>query len=222
MTDDVQEFYNRWTNSYDSFSTLSFIDNWRKDAITDLNLNIGDTVIDIGSATGANVPHLLEDVEDTGSVICLDISKQPLQSIMEKYQTNKRVSTVRADATNLPVQSVDALFASFSIGMFDNPRKAVEDWCSELDSGTKVGLMNVVKTESLIDYPIQIFTGLGVPTNIKNKIRLSVSGEALDQLNGKIRDAYSYLEENHTLLSKERRFGGSIMWICVEIQPNIY
>lgn len=223
MSDSVENFYNRWKKPYDLFSSNTVVNKWRKCSIESMRLNEGDTVVDIGCGTGANVPFLYEEVGEEGDVVCLDIAEEPLQMVQKKSQEMNmdNIHTIRADAKRIPIDDADAYFASFSIGMLSNTESIVKDWCSELDKGSKVCFLNVVKSEEnvgIINKPLQVFTGMTVPTDLQNKIDLSLSGDALDDLDEKIRNSHNYLKDNHNLIEEEYRFGGGITWISAEIQ----
>lgn len=222
MNRNIQDFYNRWTKAYDIFSSNPVINNWREEAAESLNLKPGSTVIDIGCGTGANMPFLSDQVGSDGTVICVDLSEDPLRMAQKRAnnETLHNVDFLRADANNMPLTTADAYFASFSIAMLPNTLQTVKYWCNALDKGSKICILDVVKAQEneIINKPLEIFTGMSVPTDFNNKMELSISGDALDQLDNKIRNVRRYLGSNHEILEENRRLGGCIISICVEIQ----
>lgn len=223
MTDNIEDFYNRWTKAYDVFSSNPVVNEWREEAISSLDLDDGSTVVDIGCGTGANVPFLSREVGSEGKVICVDLASDPLDMIMDRKRNGEfdNVECVRADATRMPLSDADAYFASFSIGMLPRTVKTVKKWCKNMNRGSKICLLDVVKSESdtgILNKPLQVFTGMTVPTDMQNKIELSVSGEALDQLDSEVRQVHEYLDQNHNIISRDRKFGGCVAWVSSEIQ----
>jgi ubiquinone/menaquinone biosynthesis C-methylase UbiE len=221
--DPIQRFYNKWSEQYDTFATNPIVNRWRKKSIYSMNLNDGDTVLDIGCGTGANIPMLSEEVGESGRVICADISEGGLLKIRENFSEDVKtdIDLVKADGMKLPISELDGLYASFSIGMFPDPLRAIKRWEETLKTETKVCLMNVVKSQnemnSITNKPIEWFTGMSVPTNFEEKIRLSYSGDALEKLNSDIREVYNYLEENNTVVSQGSHLNGSIKWVSVQM-----
>lgn len=225
MSDEVQQFYDKWSDIYDAFSSNPLVQKWRKESINDLNLSRDATVVDVGCGTGANLPILQQAVPD-GQVFCLDISKGSLMKVKKRVENNnyQNVQPVRGDGERIPIKDIDAIYASFSVGMFPNSQRTVEHWIDCVGNGGKIGMLNVVKshkqgTGALVNKPIQVFTGLTTPnTSIDDKLELSYSGDALDNLDRKIRIAQETLQENSSETRRDSFFGGSVSSIAAEIE----
>lgn len=224
MSDDVQKFYDKWSDIYDIFSSNPLVQDWRESSIRDLQLDGDETVVDVGCGTGANTPILQDEVPE-GRVVCLDISQGSLQKVMERIESNNysNVDTLRADGQRIPLSDVDVVYASFSVGMFPNAQKTVSHWIDTVGVGGKIGMLNVVKSHkegisSLVNKPIQVFTGMTTPTSIEDKMRLSYSGDALDSLDRKVRNAQENISKNGNQINREDFFGGCVSSISVQIE----
>jgi phosphatidylethanolamine/phosphatidyl-N-methylethanolamine N-methyltransferase len=141
----TQSFYGRWARAYDWLATAPGVDSWRTRAADALALEPGDTVVEMGCGTGANLPHLRERVGPDGRVVGVDVTREMLRRADERLDRHgwANVSLVRADATRPPIDGpVDAVLATFVVGMFPDTRPAVRRWVDILAPGGRVALLN--------------------------------------------------------------------------------
>ncbi|MFC6951411.1 class I SAM-dependent methyltransferase [Halorubellus litoreus] len=129
----VQSFYGRWATLYDGLARFTpGIGRLRREAVAALDLSRGDTVVDLGCGTGANLPYLREAVGPTGTVVGVDLTGGMLARAQRLVAANgwRNVHVVQGDATRPPVDGrVDGVLASFVVGMLEDPASAVADWC---------------------------------------------------------------------------------------------
>ena len=218
----IQDFYNRWKKPYHLFSSNPVANKWRDESIESMNLSNGDKIADIGCGTGANVPIFLNNIGHSGEVVCVDLSKESLQMIRDRKREMdwSNVHVLNADATSLPLKNIGNYYASFSIGMFPNTLATVRGWCKDLQKGSTLCLLNVVRGNSsntLFEKSMDMFTGLSVPASLEKKIELSVNGDGLDRLNEDVRSVHDYLRSNHTVVDEQERLDGYISWVTAEI-----
>ena len=131
----TQRFYGRWARLYDLVATAPGVDSWRERTVDALDLEPGDTVVEMGCGTGANFPHLREAVGPEGRVVGVDLTRGMLRRASERVDREgwDNVELVQADATRPPVAGpVDAVLATFVVGMFADPRPAVDGWVDVL------------------------------------------------------------------------------------------
>ena len=87
-------------------------------AIDELRLKPGDTVVDLGTGTGWNLPRLAERVGPTGRVIGVDISPNMLDQAQNNIGDIANVELVEADiSTYSPPQETSAVVSTFAIEM---------------------------------------------------------------------------------------------------------
>ena len=146
---DAREFYGRWDRLYDVVSRrLPLVSRIRRAAVDACRLESGDTVLEVGCGTGANLPLLADAVGPTGRVIGLDYSPELLDRAARGPGRLPQVELVVGDATALPVEGpVDAVLATFVLGMLEAPVAAVDDWIDRLGADGHLVLVNVAESE---------------------------------------------------------------------------
>jgi len=162
MADDVvatQSFYGRWARVYDWVATAPGVESWRARAVDALALDPGDTVVEMGCGTGANVPSLRAAVGPEGRVVGVDLTRGMLRRARERVDRQGwgNVDLVRADATRPPISGpVDAVLATFVVGMFADPRPAVDGWFDLLAPGGRVALLNAGRSDRAAARPLNL------------------------------------------------------------------
>jgi len=130
----VQSFYGRWATLYDALARFTpGIGRLRREAVAALALDRGDTVVDLGCGTGANLPYLREAVGPSGTVVGVDLTRGMLDRARRLVDAAgwRNVHVVQGDATRPPVgDAIDGVLASFVVGMLADPSSAVADWCA--------------------------------------------------------------------------------------------
>lgn len=169
MTDaaPVAAFYGRWAALYDRIATAPGVDRWRRAAAARA-ASPGDTVVEMGCGTGANLPHLRERVGPGGRVVGVDITEQLLSRARERAAGYDNVSVVRADATAPPVRAADAVLATFVCGLLPDPAATVERWCGLVAPGGRVALLDATASDDPRGRPLnplfRAFVAAGSPT----------------------------------------------------------
>lgn len=154
----VQGFYGRWAGVYDLVARWTpRIGTMRTAAADALELSPGDVVVDMGCGTGATLPYLRERVGPEGTVVGLDVTA-PLLARARRLVADRgweNVHLVRADATRPPVGGrIDALVASFVVGMFEDPAAVVDGWCDLVVPGGRLALLNAARSEHRLAAPV--------------------------------------------------------------------
>ena len=150
-----QEFYGRWTHLYDVVShSTPGMQSLRRAAVDALDLDPGDTVVDLGCGTGPNIPHLCRAVGPAGTVVGIDFTRR----ILERARANhdyENVEFVHGDVTDLPLDdSVDAIYASFLAGMLPEPAKTVDAWADHLRPGGTLGMLDATLSDKRLAWPL--------------------------------------------------------------------
>jgi SAM-dependent methyltransferase len=141
----VPEFYGRWAGLYDRIATVPGVGRWRRAAADALDLSPGDTVVEMGCGSGANLPYLRERVGPEGRVVGVDLTPELLVRAGER---SPEAALLRGDATRPPVEAADAVLGTFVTGMFADPAGVVEEWC-DLCSG-RIALMDLAATDHAV------------------------------------------------------------------------
>lgn len=117
--------YNRMSRWYDALAGGSE-QKYCELGLQKLGAGAGELILEIGFGTGRAILALAQAVGDTGRVYGLDLSDGMLaiaQSRVHRLGLGHRVELQRGDALQLsyPVDFFDAVFACFTLELFDNP-----------------------------------------------------------------------------------------------------
>jgi ubiquinone/menaquinone biosynthesis C-methylase UbiE len=165
----IARFYSRWSAVYDRLATgFPGIGPARRAAADALALSPGDTVVEMGCGTGANLPHLRERVGDAGTVVGVDVAPGALGRAHRRATRAgwANVNLVRGDAARPPVRSADAVLGAFVTGMFGDPESVVGEWCARAD---RVALLEAAPADgdgfgtALANLGFRAFTRLANP-----------------------------------------------------------
>ena len=161
----IRSFYGRWAALYDRVATAPGVGRWRR-AAADRVTGPGDTVVEMGCGSGANLPYLRERVGAAGRVVGVDVTG-PLLGRARARAVDANVSVVRADATDPPVREVDAILGTFVCGLFEDPAAVVEGWCNLVGPGGRVALMDATASDDPVGRPLnplfRAFVAAGAP-----------------------------------------------------------
>ncbi|NHN47552.1 methyltransferase domain-containing protein [Halostella sp. JP-L12] len=154
----AQSFYGRWAGLYDRIALHTpGVASLRERAAAALRLSPGDTVVDMGCGTGANLPYLRERVGPEGTVVGVDFTGPILDRARRLVDRRgwENVHVVRGDATRPPVAGgVDGVLSTFVVGMFADPAGTVDDWCDLVRPGGHVVLLNAARSDRSYAAPI--------------------------------------------------------------------
>ncbi len=155
-------FYGKCAGLYDLVATAPGVRSWRAEAVDTLSLSPGDTVVEMGCGTGANLPYLREQVGSDGCVVGVDIVPAMLrQARMHIDRAGwENVHVVRGDATQPPISDADALISTFVVGMLENPGGAVREWMRCVAPGGRVTLLNAERSPRLSALPLNLLLRL--------------------------------------------------------------
>ncbi|WP_254543251.1 class I SAM-dependent methyltransferase [Halomarina pelagica] len=165
----VRAFYGRYAALYDAIATAPGVARWRAAAVDALDLESGDTVVEMGCGTGANLRFLRERVGPEGTVIGVDLTRPLLRYARTRVDPEgwENVHLVQADAARPPVERADAVLGSFVVGLLADPTAAVDGWC-DLASG-RVALLDATSSSHpvgpLLNPAFGAFVGAGAPAD---------------------------------------------------------
>lgn len=141
--DAVRELYDRWATLYDWNPVLPLVRPARRRAVDRMELAPGDTVVDMGTGTGSNLPFLREAVGAEGAVIGVDVSPEMLDRARRRVDDAgwENVTLVEGDIRDPPLEGpVDGILSSFVIVMYAEPGRLLETWAGLLDVGPLANL----------------------------------------------------------------------------------
>jgi len=119
-------FYKYLSKVYDQVNRFNWTAAMRTEALSWLEIDDDDRVLDVGCGTGFGTEGLLEHVE---TVHGLDQSKHQMQKAFEKFGKHDRVRFYRGDAERLPFRddAFDVVWSSGSIEYWPNPVEGLKE-----------------------------------------------------------------------------------------------
>ncbi|PSQ58463.1 methyltransferase type 11 [Halobacteriales archaeon SW_7_71_33] len=225
-TADVERFYGRWAGLYDPIARRFPRVRAVREAVADAcRLAPGDTVVEMGCGTGANVPYLRERVAPGGRVVGLDVTAPALRRARRRAERRSTahdgddvtVAFARADAGDPPVSGpVDAVVGTFVSGMFADAAAVVDGWC-DLAADGHVVLADGTPSRRLAARPLNtLFRAVTVvstpPTTRLRYERDLLTGlrERVDAAHGRLRERSTATASREFLLGFVRLTGGRV------------
>ena len=223
---DVQTFYSQWARLYDLIARrLPGVRRIRRTVTAACRLEPGDTVVEFGCGTGANLPYLADAVGPTGRVVGIDFTDGVLAQARRRTRAYENVDLVLADATQPPVsgspigtpngestlpERIDAIVATFVVGMFDEPEGVVDTWCDLLPGGSRLVLANASFAPgiegALLNPLLRVVTVCSTPPT--TRLRYDPSPAAL--LDERVRNATDRLTERSAAVARSDHLGGIV------------
>jgi demethylmenaquinone methyltransferase/2-methoxy-6-polyprenyl-1,4-benzoquinol methylase len=149
----ARQSYDRLSRWYDLIAG-STEKKYRDRGLEKLSAQPGEKVLEIGFGTGHCLVALAKSVGPTGRVVGVDISDGMLAIARERLRQNgldARVDLQRADAAKLDfleAGSLDGVFMSFTLELFDNPEipGVLQECYRLLRPGGRVAIVSMTKT----------------------------------------------------------------------------
>jgi len=206
---ETQAFYGRWAHAYDWFSRfLPGLGGLRGEAADALALTAGDTVVDLGCGTGANLGYLRERVGPEGTVMGVDLTPKMLEQARAAVERQgwRNVHLVRGDAARPPVDDVDGVLGTFVVGLLADPEDVVAEWVDCLAPEGHVAVLEAGRSDRRFARPLnrafEAFVAAGSPGDGHE--------DAAAELDRQIDEARGALGQHARLTRDERRAGGFV------------
>ncbi len=145
--------YNRLSSWYDVIagSTEKKYRDW---GLEKLSAQAGEKILEIGYGTGHCLVSIAKAVGPTGRVVGVDISDGMLAIARERLQKEglaERADLQLGDAANLDfleAGSLDGVFMSFTLELFDNPEipRVLQECRRLLKTGGRIAVVSMTKT----------------------------------------------------------------------------
>jgi len=220
MATESQEFYGRWARLYDLIARRTpGIARLRRRAAAACRLEPGDTVVEMGCGTGANLPFLREQVGPEGTVIGIDFTRPVLERARAATADDDNVHVLQGDATQPPLGAdaptatdgeIDAVLATFVVGMLDDPAGAVDDWCDLVGPDGTVVLTNASPSREWYAPPVNAVFRAIVVLSTPPTAKFRYETDPHRRLERKIDAAHTRLRERAVAVADETHVFGVV------------
>lgn len=216
--DAAQSFYTRYARLYDAVARHTpGVARLRDRVVEALDPRPGETVVEMGCGTGANLGPLRERVGSEGRVVGLDFAPGPLAVARERTARWANVVVARADARRPPVARADHVLATFVVGMLDDPPAAVETWCSLLPAGGRLALLDLARTTRPAARPLNLAFRAVVAASSPPGTRAR-TGDPTRALDRRVVAAHRAVLARTTPVVRESRVGGFARLVAGEVR----
>ncbi|WP_108665746.1 class I SAM-dependent methyltransferase [Euzebya rosea] len=170
--DGVQRLYDRLAGVYDRLAApYDLIDGRRlqRQAIDALGLQPGDTVVDLGTGTGWNLPHLADRVGSDGRVIGVDLSERMLDRARRRVEeaAHSGVEFVHADLrTYVPPADTTAVIAAFALEMVPDHDEAIRRLVEHLAPGVRIASVGLREPAGWPEWAVRLGSLLNRPFGV--------------------------------------------------------
>ncbi len=216
MATESQEFYGRWARLYDLIARRTpGIARLRRRAAAACRLEPGDTVVEMGCGTGANLPYLRKRVGPEGTVIGIDFTRPVLERARAATADYDNVHVLQGDATQPPLgadapDEIDAILATFVVGMLAEPAGAVDDWCDLVGPDGTVVLANASSSREWYAPPVNAFFRAIVVLSTPPTTQLRYEDDPARRLEQKVDAAHTRLRERAVAVADEAHVFGVV------------
>lgn len=139
--------YEASVNRFEVFSSLGFsLSAWRNEAVSELNLQKGDTVVDLGCGTGLNFSLIQNKIGPTGRLLGVDLSAEMLHEarVHAEQQGWQNVDLVQADISEFELpERVNAVLSTFVFILVPRAGEAVTRICRSLEAGARFVMLDM-------------------------------------------------------------------------------
>lgn len=179
--DDFRAGYRRLAPIYDYGMPLYRLiglrmDQYRQETISNLDLQAGETVVDLGCGTGLNLAGLVDGVGPSGRVIGVDLSPEMLEKARRKVERQgwANVELVESDmATFSFPKHVDKVIATLALATVDDYDTVVERVVDSLKPGGRLANFEMTWPETwpgwLVSLGAKLQTPFGVTTDLQHR-----------------------------------------------------
>jgi ubiquinone/menaquinone biosynthesis C-methylase UbiE len=147
----IRALYSKRAARYDLSANLYYligvrVNAYRRKAVGELNLQRGDTVLELGCGTGLNFPFLQEAVGAEGKIIGVDLTPAMLAQARARVRAHgwRNVQLIQANASQLAFpEEVDGIFSSFALSIMPDDREIIREGAEALTNGGRLAILDL-------------------------------------------------------------------------------
>ena len=183
---EVRSLYDRMAPFYDVVSRpYGWFGSKRlaEQAIEELRLRPGDTVVDLGTGTGRNLPELAAGVGPAGRVVGVDLSPGMLERARRRVTAvgmgNVELVEAEMAAFDLPA-GTDAVVSSYAMEMLPAYDEVIARLAEQLRPGGRIVVNGVRNPERWPEWVVRVGSALSRPFGVSEAYRSHRPWEAIE------------------------------------------
>lgn len=149
--DDIVRLYRKRAGRYDFTANLYYLIGfrewaYRKQAIAALQLQPGDSVVELGCGTGLNFPLLQQAVGPDGKIIGVDLTDAMLAQARRRVEKEgwPNVELLQASAADFTFpDGIDGILSTFAFSMMPEPDRIVANGSRALATGGRWAVLDL-------------------------------------------------------------------------------
>lgn len=176
----VRQLYKLRARHYDLSANLYYLLGfreyaYRQQAVEVLNLQPGDTVVEIGCGTGLNFAFLQEKIGPTGKIIGVDLTDEMLGIARQRCDVNNwsNVELVEHDAASFRFpQQIDGVISSFALTLVPEFPAVIANAATALKAGKRMVVLDLQLPhwpQPLVKLGILFTSGFGVNEEVAKR-----------------------------------------------------
>lgn len=185
--DEVRRLYRRRAPRYDvtsrAYALLGYrLDAYRHRGIELLQLQPGDTVVEIGCGTGANFSWLERAIGPTGTLIGLDLTPEMLDQARTRVRRARwsNVRLVEADASRFEFPNrVNGILSTFALTLAPSYDEVIRRGAEALTPGGRFVVVDLKAPRSWPEPVLRVVAKLGRPFGVTLDLRTRHLWESL-------------------------------------------
>lgn len=187
--EDVKNVYQRRAQNYDITAHLYYLIGFRQAAcrnlaVDALDLKPGDTVVEIGCATGLNLPRLEQKVGKSGRIISVDISNAMLEEATVRVQRAgwSNVELICSDASSFVFpEPIDGVLSTLALTLEPNFDEVIARGTNALKKGRRWAVMDFKVPSNGLRHLAPILIFLARPFAVSRNLTNRHTWESIDK-----------------------------------------
>jgi demethylmenaquinone methyltransferase/2-methoxy-6-polyprenyl-1,4-benzoquinol methylase len=185
----IAHLYHRRAARYDFSANLYYLlgfreHAYRKKAVAALELNPGDTVVELGCGTGLNFPLLQRAVGPQGKIIGVDLTREMLSEANKRVKQHgwNNVRLVQADAAayDFP-QGIGGVLSTFALTLVPEYDAVIQRAAAALEPGKRCVVLDLKQPLQMPLWLVRLAVALTTPFGVSLDLAGRHPWESMEQ-----------------------------------------
>lgn len=211
----LAQLYSKRARNYDftanAYYLLGFREfAYRREAVQELKLESGDTVVEIGCGTGLNFKRLIDCIGPKGRLIGVDLTPQMLEKAAERVKRHSwsNVELVQQDAAQYVFpERVEGVLSTFAMTLIPEYDLVIKNAVAALGPGRRLVILDFKKPPRWPSWLIKFFVTITRPFGVSLDLTKRHPWESLARYTEKAQLRELYFGSAYLCTGQKRRTG---------------